>query len=620
MLPDPAGPVPPPRLAAFARGVAGSLRPFSVLDRLEQEIKAGFAPEAVRAVLLDEQGHVESANGRPLPPPLRQALAAVLQTGTPDQRSDGTLHAAAFPLEGRRELLGAVGLALPRPVTAAERDQLAAIAAVAAVALEGALLLEAADRQRQAWEEAVDAIRLALCVVDRGGRVERANRAFAEILRAPRSGLAGRPWREVLPSAWQGEVAAALADRDPAEREFHLEGRTIAVSVFHAPAGGRAVLLLEDQTDRRGLQDRLLQAEKLSAIGQLIAGVAHDLNNPLTSVVGFADFLAESAETPPRIREPLRVIQQEAERASKIVKNLLSFARRQETRQIASLRPMLEATIGLFRNYLDADRVVLECEIAPDLPDLDMNPNQLQQVFVNLIQNAAHAITSAGRPGTIRIAARRWMDGAAVEVRDDGCGMEPGTAARVFEPFFTTKPEGQGTGLGLSISQGIVKEHGGRITLASRPGAGSCFTVELPGPVGARPQPSADPGPDAGHPLRVLVVDDEQHILHYMRATLEAWGHVVTTVSDGEAALACAIAEPFDLILSDLRMPRLGGREFFEALQRRAPEVARRVAFSTGDTVRGDTLRFLEVQGRPCLQKPFSLAELRALLRDAARE
>ncbi|MBP6671229.1 MAG: response regulator, partial [Gemmatimonadales bacterium] len=349
-------------------------------------------------------------------------------------------------------------------------------------------------------------------------------------------------------------------------------------------------------------------------------GVAHDLNNPLTSVVGFADFLAESAETPPRIREPLRVIQQEAERASKIVKNLLSFARRQETRQIASLRPMLEATIGLFRNYLDADRVVLECEIAPDLPDLDMNPNQLQQVFVNLIQNAAHAITSAGRPGTIRIAAQRWMDGASVEVRDDGCGMEPGTAARVFEPFFTTKPEGQGTGLGLSISQGIVKEHGGRITLASRPGAGSCFTVELPGPVGARPLPSAEPGPDAGHPLRVLVVDDEQHILHYMRATLEAWGHAVTTVSDGEAALERAIAEPFDLILSDLRMPRLGGREFFEALQRRAPEVARRVAFSTGDTVRGDTLRFLEVQGRPCLQKPFSLAELRALLRDAARE
>ncbi len=618
-MPDPAGPVPPPRLPAFARSVAGSLRSFSVLDRLEQEVKAGFGPDAVRALLLDEQGRVESANGQPVPLPLREALAAVLQTGTPDARVTDTHHAVALPLEGRRALLGAVGMALPRPVTVGERARFADLAAVAAVALEGALLLEAAERQRQAWEEAVDAISLALCVVDRGGRIERANRAFADLLQLPRAGLAGRSWTEVLPAGWRGEVAAALADARPSEREFHLGTRTIAVSVFHAPAGGRVVFLLEDRTDRRGLQDRLLQAEKLSAIGQLIAGVAHDLNNPLTSVVGFADFLAESADVPPRIREPLRVIQQEAERASKIVKNLLSFARRQETRQLASLRPMLEATIGLFRNYLDADRVVLECEIATDLPDLDMNPNQLQQVFVNLIQNAAQAITGTGRAGTIRITAQRWMEGAAVEVRDDGCGMEAATAARVFEPFFTTKPEGQGTGLGLSISQGIVKEHGGRITLASRPGEGSCFTVELPGPVAARPVPSADPGPDAGLPLRVLVVDDEQHILHYMRATLEAWGHTVSTVSDGEAALERAVTEPFDLILSDLRMPRFGGREFYEALQRRAPEVARRVAFSTGDTVRGDTLRFLEVQGRPCLQKPFSLAELRALLRDAAR-
>ena len=619
MPPDTAGPGLSSRLAGFARSVAGSLRPFSVLDRLEQEVKAGFAPDTVRAVLLDEQGRVESANGRPLPIPLGHALTTVLQTGTPGMCSADTLHALALPLEGRRELLGAVGMALPRPVTAEERAQLGALASVAAVALEGALLLEAAERQRQAWEEAVDAISLALCVLDRAGRIERANRAFADLLQLPRAGLAGRPWTEVLPLPWQGEVAAALADARPAEHEFHLGTRPIAVSVCHAPAGGRAVLLLEDRTDRRGLQDRLLQAEKLSAIGQLIAGVAHDLNNPLTSVIGFADFLAESAEAPPRIREPLRVIQQEAERASKIVKNLLSFARRQETRQLASLRPMLEATIGLFRNHLDADRVALEYEIAADLPDLDMNPNQLQQVFVNLIQNAAHAITGTGRPGTIRISAQRWMEGAAVEVRDDGCGMDPATAARVFEPFFTTKPEGQGTGLGLSISQGIVKEHGGRITLVSRPGEGSRFTVELPGPVSARSVPRVEPGPDTGLPLRVLVVDDEQHILHYMRATLEAWGHAVTTVSDGEAALERAVTEPFDLILSDLRMPRLGGREFYEALQRRAPEVARRVAFSTGDTVRGDTLRFLEVQGRPCLQKPFSLAELRALLRDAAR-
>ena len=187
--------------------------------------------------------------------------------------------------------------------------------------------------------------------------------------------------------------------------------------------------------------------------------------------------------------------------------------------------------------------------------------------------------------------------------------------AQVFEPFFTTKPEGQGTGLGLSISQGIVKEHGGRITLTTVPGGGATFTVELPGRVRTTNRASAPLELDNARPLHVLVVDDEPHILHYIRATLEAWGHSVVTASDGAAGLERAIAEQFDLIISDLRMPRLGGREFYESLLRRNPEAARRVAFSTGDTVRGDTLDFLEAQGRPCLQKPFSLAELRSLLR-----
>lgn len=601
--------------------MSGTLRPLSVLDRLQQEVKAIFGPSALATLLVDEQGRTESANGGESPPELDAVVQRVLQSGAPERASGGAGHLLAAPIAGRRRLLGVVGLSVARAPSPSDIQTLGALAAVAAVALEGAQIIEATDLRHHTWEEAVEALNLALCVVDRGGRIERTNRAFNLLLSAPAGGVLGRPWREVMPEHWRPALTEALTESGPTEHELILGDRTIAATAVRATASGRGVLLFEDHTDRRRLQDRLLQAEKLSAIGQLIAGVAHDLNNPLTSVVGFADFLAESAEAPPRIREPLRVIQQEAERASKIVKNLLSFARRQETRQLASLRPVLEATIGLFRNHLDADQVTLEAEIAADLPDLDLNPNQMQQVFVNLIQNAAQAIATAGRPGTIRVSARRWMNGAAVEVQDDGCGMDAETAARVFEPFFTTKPEGQGTGLGLSISQGIVKEHGGRITLTSTPGRGSNVTVELPGPVpGTPPTPTIDPLPVTLRPLRILVVDDEQHILHYMRATLEAWGHDVVTASDGAAALEQAVAGTFDLILSDLRMPRGGGREFYEALSRRAPEMARRVAFSTGDTVRGDTLRFLEAQGRPCLQKPFSLAELRALLRDAAKE
>jgi two-component system, NtrC family, sensor kinase len=359
----------------------------------------------------------------------------------------------------------------------------------------------------------------------------------------------------------------------------------------------------------------------MSAIGQLIAGIAHDLNNPLASVVGFADFLTEIPHIPPSIREPLTVVREEAERASAIVRNLLGFARKQEhQRRPTALKPLLDATFVLLRNQLMAQRVDALIEVEPDLPMPDIDPNQIQQVFVNLINNAAQAIASTGRPGTIVVRARRWLDGVAIDVIDDGPGMAETLAGQVFEPFFTTKPEGEGTGLGLSISQGIVKEHGGRIMLSTEEGSGSTFTVQLPlSTRSATPQADLDA---QVHPrrLRVLVVDDEPHILHYMRATLEAWGHIPVVASDGQEALARAIDEHFDLIISDLRMPRFGGREFYEELTRRNPTMASRLVFSTGDTVRGDTLTFLETLDRPYLHKPFSLAELRTLLADVVRE
>jgi CheY-like chemotaxis protein len=233
-------------------------------------------------------------------------------------------------------------------------------------------------------------------------------------------------------------------------------------------------------------------------------------------------------------------------------------------------------------------------------------------------------ITDQGLVAAANLAHRyisdRYLPDKAIDVIDDGPGMSEALAAQVFEPFFTTKAEGEGTGLGLSISQGIVKEHGGRIMLSSEEGRGSTFTVQLP--LSTR---AAAPPPDRGsrapaQRLRVLVVDDEPHILHYMRATLEAWGHVPVVASNGEEALASATQEEFDLIISDLRMPRFGGREFYEELLRRSPKMAARLVFSTGDTVRGDTLTFLETLDRPYLHKPFSLAELRALLAEVARE
>src|SRR5437588_7947220 len=250
--------------------------------------------------------------------------------------------------------------------------------------------------------------------------------------------------------------------------------------------------------DLRHTQEQLLQSEKMSAIGQLIAGVAHDLNNPLASVVGFSDLLAEAADLPPRLAEPLAVIRQEAERASSIVRNLLSFARRQEgERQLQSIRPILESTHQLLKNQLLAARIELTLTFEPGLPEVEVHANQIKQVFVNIINNAAQAISSTRareRGGRIEIATRCEPDGLSVNISDNGPGIPEAVAQRVFEPFFSTKSEGEGTGLGLSISLGIVKEHGGNISVdpgGAGSGRGATFTVELPTGVHAELSPLA---------------------------------------------------------------------------------------------------------------------------------
>jgi CheY-like chemotaxis protein len=309
----------------------------------------------------------------------------------------------------------------------------------------------------------------------------------------------------------------------------------------------------------------------------------------------------------------------------------LSFARRQEgERQLQSIRPILESTHQLLKNQLLAARIELTLTFEPGLPEVEVHANQIKQVFVNIINNAAQAIASTrskagGGGGRIEIATKCEPDGLSVNISDNGPGIPEAIAQRVFEPFFSTKSEGEGTGLGLSISLGIVKEHGGNISVdpgGAGSGRGATFTVELPtgvraalSPLDGRAETDAGRGSAERHEhLRVLVVDDEPHILHYMQATLESWGHEVAVANDGSQALKRALMQPFDLIICDLRMPRLGGREMFHTLARMHPSVADRIIFATGDTVRGDTLQFLEELGRPFLQKPFKLDALRRVL------
>ncbi|MEO8294960.1 MAG: ATP-binding protein [Gemmatimonadota bacterium] len=622
-------------LAAFGRHLAGTLRPHTIVAHLAEALSAHFEPEALGIALFDlDSNRLKLMHAMPEESPcIGAALDLGMRRGpvllpsatplfSPQENIPPNTPACwlAVPLEGRRIVSGAIALgASAGRYHANDLAILEAFAAQGSLALESAHIVDQVDTGKRSWADTVDAISLAICLVDDLGRVRRANRAFAELVSAPAAEVIGRPWLALVPPSWGDGVQTALEAAGP-HREIDLRAgdRSFSVTAFRSGHGSESlrILVFLDRTEHRRLQDQLIQSEKMSAVGQLVAGVAHDLNNPLASVLGFADFLVESPDVPSNLREPIRVIQQESLRAATIVRNLLGFARKQEhRRQKTQLRQLLDGTLVLLRNQLMADRVEVRIEIEPEFPGLHINHNQIQQVFVNLIHNASQAITSTGRPGEITIRARQGIQSVIIEVADDGPGMPEELAAQAFEPFFTTKPEGQGTGLGLNICQGIVKEHGGRITVTTAPGEGATFTIELP----LEETDASEPGMTTPFPLqtpafRILLIDDEPHILHYLRTTLETWGHQVESAPDGQTGLEMASAGNFDLIISDLRMPRLGGREFYEILVGKNPAMAQNVVFSTGDTVRGDTLDFLEREGRPYLTKPFSLAELRNLL------
>ncbi len=624
-------------LTALARSLSGAARRETVAARTADVLERLFDPAALAVALTrsDDPARLVLAATRGDPPPAADdPFFLDTQRAGRVVRGDAPPRLGA-PLVGAGHTMGVVAVWGKRghAFDADAEGVLGAVAAQVGLALQNAELLGLLSTGKHDWEQMADAIGDAIAILDGHGVVRRGNRPFAAMVGTPVTALPGRAWPTLFPPAWIDVLSRVLAQPGSAgASEIRHDKRIYTASALALGTGGDAsvVLMIEDHTETRRLQDHLIQSEKLSAIGQLIAGVAHELNNPLASVLGFADFLAESPDVPPALAEPLKVIQQEAQRAAGIVKNLLTFARRQEgDRRRFRIETILERTAALLKNQMMAMHVELALDAEPDLPELEGSPNQLQQVVVNLVNNAAQAIATTGRDGRVTMRARRLggatttggraggAAGMAVDISDDGPGVPAEIHDRIFEPFFTTKREGEGTGLGLSICLGIVKEHGGRLTLRSDPAAGGAtFTIELPaaGAVATEEAAHAKHGPASA---RVLVVDDEPNIRHYMQATLAAWGHRVDVAVDGEEALARALGGGYDLIITDVRMPKLGGRELYERLRRDAPAVADRVVFATGDLVRDDTMAFLEHSRRPCLHKPFKLAELRSVVAGA---
>ncbi len=370
-----------------------------------------------------------------------------------------------------------------------------------------------------------------------------------------------------------------------------------------------------DLTHQRMIQTKLVQTEKMAALGQLVSGIAHELNNPLTSIMGYAQLLLSRRLRQDRFGDAEKIYQ-EAERARRLVKNLLLFARETKPeRRLVDLNEIVERTLALRSYEMKVENISVELDLDPDLPHTEADAHQLQQVVLNLIVNAEQALQHARGSGRIWIRTRRAPGNRlALEVADDGPGIPPGLASRIFDPFFTTKPLGLGTGLGLSIAYGIVQEHGGDISVDSQPGQGATFVVELP-VVAATVQP---PPPEAAVSTerrvragrRILVVEDEPTVAQLVVDVLTEQGHQVEAVLDSQEGLYRVSQQDYDLVICDLRMPRVDGRGFYEALVRAGSPAHTRLFFITGDTLAPRTAEFLEKHSIPYLIKPFLVEEL----------
>ncbi len=595
--------------------------------------------------------------------PIDDTLAGqVVRTGKPvrlDQVSAGTALKVKtgflvrailqVPLTVGDQVIGVLAVdnrAVDR--TFSENDQylLAALADYAAIAIENARLYEQIKLSEQRYRDLFEKANDLIFSLDRGLQIANINRAAIQLSGYNAAEFVGRPlWAFCSPQSWpmaQEHLNALLAGRSmpPFELEFICQDQEVLYLEVSAQVmqNGDQVsglhCIARNLTERRRLEEQLIQSEKLSAIGQLVAGVAHELNNPLTSVSGYAQLLLRDASLADESRQDVEQIHTQAERAAKIVRNLLIFAREHKPeRMTVSINEVIRSTLALQSYQLRVDNIAIQLDLDPDLPLTTADPHQLQQVFLNLITNARHAMIERGARGTLtlrtrvvpgrREGAESAVNGApdepVIEVvtGDTGIGIAEADLKKIFNPFYTTKSVGHGTGLGLSICFGIIKEHAGQIWAESQRGVGTRVYVTLPirSQVVTVDSITVQPATDEVEQLyNVLVVDDEEPVGRLLNRLLRDLGHHSVAVTSGAAALEAIEGQAFDLILTDVKMPGMNGSELVAAIRLKDPDLAERVIFITGDTLSSNTRDQIDRGEAVFLSKPFAIDQLEQTL------
>ena len=529
----------------------------------------------------------------------REALASALVA----REAGGAVEAYHWgrgAASGRLLVLPAAGVAVP----VARQRLLSGIAQQTGLCIERLVRTRRGEAAR--LESILETLPSAVLLVDGGHRVVHVNASGRRLLAALADpGAMSSPTVGVERLGLASLVAGAEAV------EFCIRpDQTIwkARCVEVEGSGGARLLVLDEVTAVWARREQELQSEKMAVLGQMMAGVAHELNNPLATVIGYAQLLLRGTTEPER---KLRLVANEAERCRRIVHNLLDVARaRPPERAPVGLNELAGAVADLFADPLRAEAIDLQLDLDAALPPVRGDRHHLQQLLMNLVTNAQHALRR--RPGArcIRLATASGPDGVRLTVEDNGPGIPAALRARIFSPFFTTKGPGSGTGLGLSLSRRTAVEHGGDLRVEERTGGGARFVVVLPAGGRDRPEPpSTRPlRPPPGQ--RLLVVDDESAFRELLREALEAEGFGVEVAEGGARALERLAGSTFDAVISDVRMPDMDGVEFRRRAARLCPEVATRFIFASGDPDLPGLLAGDLLPRAPCLAKPFSVEDL----------